>query len=115
MVVDLERSGSFVFRFLGSGLTFVDAAARARLVGKTQDAFADTQTVRAAREGYLIAAESDAPLCEMIERPRLNAAGQPLPRTPFRRLILPLQINGRITRAIVASELIQRPGRPERR
>lgn len=115
MVLDLDHSGSFVFRFLGSSLTFVDAAARARLVGKPGDAFGDLKTMRAALEGYVIAAESDAPLCEMVDRQRLNAAGQLLPRTPFRRLILPLPVNGRITRAVVASEIIQRPGRQERR
>lgn len=114
MVVDLDYRGSFIYRFLGSGLTFVDAAARARLIGKPQEAFADLPTVRSAREGYLAAVESDAPLCEMVDRPRLNAAGRPLPRTPFRRLVLPLPINGRVTRAIVASELIQRPGRHDR-
>jgi hypothetical protein len=108
MVVDLDHRGSFLFRFLGSGLSFANAAARARLIGKPQEAFGDMPTVRAAREGYLAAIEGDAPLCEMVDRPRTDAAGRPLPRTPFRRLVLPVPINGRVTRAIVASELIER-------
>jgi hypothetical protein len=115
MVVDLDRDGNFVYRFLGSGLSFVDAAARTQLIGKPQEAFGDLPTVQTSRQGYLAAVASDSPICELVDRPRLNAAGLLLPRKPFRRLILPLPINGRVTRAIVASELIQRPGRPDRR
>ncbi len=104
MVIDHDGESRFIYRFLGSGLTFVGASARARLIGKPQEAFVDLATVRAARDGYLAAIESDMPLCEMVDRPRLDADGRPLPRTPFRRLVLPLPINRRVTRAIVASE-----------
>ena len=106
MVIDLDDQKRFTYRFLGSGLSFASAAARARLIGKPQEAFVDVATVRAARDGYLAAIESDRPLCEMVDRPRLDADGRPLPRIPFRRLVLPLPINRRITRAVIASEFV---------
>jgi len=106
MVVDFDHLGRFIFRFLGSGLTFADAAARAQLIGKPQDVFGDPATIRTSRDGYIAAISSDAPLCELVDRPRLDAAGRPLPRTPFRRLVLPLRINRRITRTVVASEFV---------
>jgi hypothetical protein len=115
MVVDYDRAGSFVYRFFGSGLTFVDAAARAQLIGKPTEVFGDLHTVLTAREGYLTAVGSDGPFCELVDRPRFDASGRPLPRTPFRRLVLPVPVNARVTRAIVASELILRPESSGRR
>lgn len=112
-VLDYDGSG-YVFRFLGNGITFADSAARQGLIGKPPEAFGDLATVSTIREGYRIAIESDAPLCELVDRQRLNAAGQMLPRQAWRRLILPVPINGKVTRMIVASEFIQRPGKHER-
>ena len=106
MVIDLDDQKRFIYRFLGAGLSFVGAGARAGLIGKPQDAFVDRATVRAARDGYLAAIESDKPLCEMVDRPRLDAEGRPLPRMPFRRLVLPLPVNRRVTRAVIASEFV---------
>jgi hypothetical protein len=115
MVIDYDRAGSFVYRFFGNGLTFVDAAARAQLIGKPTEVFGDLRTVLTAREGYLTAVGSDAPFCELVDRPRFDASGRPLPRTPFRRLVLPVPVNARVTRAIVASELTLRPESSGRR
>jgi hypothetical protein len=112
-VLDYDGSG-YVFRFLGAGISFADAATRQGLIGKPPEAFGDLATVKSSREGYRIAIESDAPLCEMVDRQRLNAAGQALPRQAWRRLVLPVPINGKVTRMIIASEFIQRLGKHER-
>lgn len=106
LVVDFDHLGRFVYRFLGAGVTFADAAARARLIGQPQEAFGDPTTVRTSRDAYLAAISSDSPLCDLVDRPRLDAGGRPLPRAPYRRLVMPLPINRRITRAVVASEFV---------
>ena len=115
MVVDCDRSAGFIYRFFGGGLTFVNAAQRATLIGKPTEAFGDPHTVLSARDGYVAAVESDLPFCELVDQPRLDFSGAPLPRTPFRRLVLPVPINARVTRMIVASELIRPPASSGRR
>lgn len=106
LVLDYDRAGAFLYRFFGSGLTFVDAIGRAALIGRPAEAFGDRQTVLASRAGYLEAVERDAPVCELVDRPRLDPSGRQLPRTPFRRLILPVPVDRRMARLIVASELL---------
>jgi hypothetical protein len=107
LVLDFDHSGTFVYRFFGSSLTFVDAADRAALIGRSAEAFGDLPTVLASREGYLAAVARDAPVCEAVDRRRLDASGRRLPRIPFRRLILPLPVSRRVVRLVVASELVQ--------
>ena len=107
LIVDHDaRTGEFVFRYFGAGLAFVDAHARAALIGVSPWAFGDTSTVRTAAEGWHAAMGADRPLAELVDMPRLDAAGRPL-RAPFRRLVLPIPVNQRTTRIVVASELLQ--------
>ncbi len=106
LVVDHDaRSGEFVFRYFGAGLAFVDAPARAALIGVSPWAFGDTLTVRTAAEGWHAAMGADRPLAELVDMPRLDASGRPL-RAPFRRLVLPMPVNQKTTRIVVASELL---------
>lgn len=106
LVVDHDaRSGDFMFRYLGAGLAFADARARASLIGVSPWAFGDTPTVRIAAEGWHAAMGADRPLAELVDIPRLDASGRPL-RAPFRRLVLPMPVNQKTTRIVVASELL---------
>ena len=106
LVVDHDaRTGDFVFRYLGADLAFVDDRARTALIGMSPWTFGDAPTVRIAAEGWHAAIGADRPLAELVDTPRLDAAGQPL-RAPFRRLVLPMPVNARTTRIIVASELL---------
>lgn len=106
LVVDHDaRNGAFVFRFLGAGLAFVDDRARTALIGASPWSFGDAPTVRIAADGWHAAIGADRPLAEFVDAPRLDAAGRPL-RAPFRRLVLPMPVNARTTRIVVASELL---------
>lgn len=106
LVVDHDaRTGEFMFRYFGAGLAFVDAKARAALIGVSPWAFGDTPTVRTAAEGWHAAMGADRPLAELVDMPRLDASGRPL-RAPFRRLVLPMPVNQKTTRIVVASELL---------
>ena len=106
LVVDHDaRTGEFVFRFFGSGLAFVDDRSRTALIGASPWSFGDAPTVRLAAEGWHAAIGADRPLAELVDTPRLDAAGRPL-RAPFRRLVLQMPVNARTTRIIVASELL---------
>jgi hypothetical protein len=106
MVLDFDRSGTFLYRFFGTALSFIDATARTSLLGRPADAFGDRPTVLASRAGYMAAIARDAPVCELVDRPRLDPSGRPLPRIPFRRLILPLPVSARVARLVVASEML---------